>query len=281
MIYAFYRILYGEDFIIESIKSIENYVDKIFIFWSDEPWGNVEKVHYKGEIVQIPQKIDNVIAVIKQLNSPKVELIYNDLKTPRNQFTILVNGIILPNYKKPDVIIFMEPDHVFVDENIKKCLDQFLHKKELCMAASSVELWKYPWYKAVRTTKRLSTTFWNLVDINSIPECGLHGSPVNKNVNFLDNEIHNFGFCMSEKTMYYKHLLTIGFSKYIQDSIPDVDWYEDKWLNWDYETNNKNLEISLKYKHTISHAEPYDIDLLPELIKIKYEKDIKNIYDIN
>lgn len=58
--YALYRVLYGEDFIQDSILSIIDHVDKIFVFWDDRPWGDVKEAKYKGNIVKIPSKIDNV-----------------------------------------------------------------------------------------------------------------------------------------------------------------------------------------------------------------------------
>jgi hypothetical protein len=58
-----YRILYGEDFIEDSIISLINYVDKVFVFWDDVPWGDVKQATYKGKTVQIPKKIDDVLSM--------------------------------------------------------------------------------------------------------------------------------------------------------------------------------------------------------------------------
>ena len=56
---------------------------------------------------------------------------------------------------------------------------------------------------------------------------------------------YNFGFCLNEKTMLYKHNAALDFSEKIKDSIPSQTWYEEKWLNWTPETTN--LEPASKH----------------------------------
>ncbi len=76
MIYCAYRALYGEDFVQYSIRSILPYVDKVFIFWDDVPWGDVRSCNYKGKRVEFPRKFDNVLELIKDLmiHEPKIVL---------------------------------------------------------------------------------------------------------------------------------------------------------------------------------------------------------------
>ncbi len=65
--YALYRVLYGEDFIQDSILSILDHVDKVFVFWDDRPWGDVKEAKYKGHMTKIPTHIDNVAGMCKIL----------------------------------------------------------------------------------------------------------------------------------------------------------------------------------------------------------------------
>ena len=88
-------------------------------------------------------------------------------------------------------------------------------------------------------------------------------------IEILEAEVHNFGFAVSPKVMYWKHMTALGFSKVIKDCQPNEGWLS-KWLTWDLETNNKDLEISRGYEHIISHAFKYDPAGLPELIREKY-----------
>ena len=109
--YAIYRVLYGEDFIQDSILSIIDYCDKIFVFWDDVPWGDVKQAKYKGNIIPIPKLIDRVVDSVKELaikfpNKIVIEFDHSDVNV--NQVTHLVNDHILHSYGKPDLLIFME-----------------------------------------------------------------------------------------------------------------------------------------------------------------------------
>ena len=60
MILAIYRIHYGTDFIIESVNSIIDYVDKIYIFYSEEPWVKTDKINYKSNLIEFPKNPENI-----------------------------------------------------------------------------------------------------------------------------------------------------------------------------------------------------------------------------
>ena len=68
--------------------------------------------------------------------------------------------------------------------------------------------------------------------------------------------------------MYWKHLLSIAVPQKFGDAVPDENWYEEKWLRWDYESNNEDLGISEQDKNL--RATLYDVNELPEAIKEKY-----------
>ena len=105
-IYAIYRLLYGEDFIKESIESILDHVDKIFIFWSKYPFYKVRYVNYLGEDIKFPKKWDNSLEIIKSIESDKIVIIEKHYKTNKNQFTKMYNDFIKDNYEKCDISIY-------------------------------------------------------------------------------------------------------------------------------------------------------------------------------
>jgi len=263
MIYAVYRCLYGEDFIQQSIKSIENYVDKIFIFWDDTPWADATQCTYKGNVVKFPKKFDNILDKIKELNNPKIELIYDHQYDNVNQFTRFINGIILPNYDIPDMIMCIEVDHVWRKDQLENCLLEY--KNHAVSSSSQIFLWRSFDYKLDYNRRRPSVVFWNMKKVNILPRTGRQAEC--KEMEYLNGYVHNLGYCISEKVMYWKHMTALGFSQKIRDSAPDEMWYENKWLNWDYETNNQNLEPSKGYEHFIPRAEKYNLDELPEILK--------------
>ena len=65
------------------------------------------------------------------------------------------------------------------------------------------------------------------------------------------------GFSFNEKTMYYKHLVSIVFSSVIGDSEPDEYWYDNKWIGWYSEM--QDLEITKGSQHFIKNAYKYII----------------------
>jgi len=265
--YAVYRVLYGEDFIQESIKSILPFVDKVFVFWTNIPFGDIREVVYKGEKIIFPAKFDGVLGKVKKLQDKskgKIELIYDHWGVPDNQVTHFVNERILPYYPRPDTVIFMEHDLVWKEEQLKKALMQFNSNGTEIAGSRQVELWRSTKYR-IPERKRYGAIFYNMNHLKELPVTGKNGSV--KWILKLDAEVHNCGFCVSENAMYWKHLTGIAFAKTIKDSIPNENWYEDKWLNWDFKRNNENLEISKGYESDIPAAIPYDVKMLPEALK--------------
>lgn len=265
MIYAVYRCLYGEDFIQESIKSIDDYVDKIFVFWDDKPWGDPVDVMYKGHRVTFPTKFDSILDKIMELNNPKVHLIYDHQKNNLNQFSNLVNYQILPNYDRPDTIMVIEVDHVFKKDQLEKAIQESKIRSHI--STIPIELWKTPLFR-IPERHRLCTVFWNMRINDTMPKTGRHADV--SGMHWIPAKTHNFGFCYNPATMLWKHLTALAFSAKIGDDMPNEDWYEKTWLTWDYNTNNKNLEISKGYEHNIDHAFHYNPEELPEIIRQKY-----------
>ena len=268
MRYVLYRCLYGEDFIQESIKSIRDHVDRVFIFWTDKAWGNTDRATYKGEEILFPKKFDNIIDKIKELDDPKVELVYAHTDSPFNQFTYFVNEILLKNYDKPDTLIIPEVDHVFREDQIVKALNDFESGGYECATTRQVELWKTPKFRIPNRPSRCGTNFWNLSKLSSLPPTGTQGNI--SGIPVLDVDVHNFGFCASSKVMRWKHLTALAFSKVVGDSPPNENWL-DKWEVWSEYNQSKNLEVSLGCESNIPHALPYNTLELPSLVIEKYK----------
>jgi len=254
-VYAVYRVLYGADFVQESIKSILPYVDKVFVFWTNKPFGDSTSVIYKGERVQFPEKVDDIVEQIQEMqkeNPDKIELMYDHWGMPDNQVTHLVNDRIIPYFPKPNVVVFMEPDMVWSKEQIKAAMKQFQESGDLCAGSRQVEMWKNLNYR-IPERDRFGAIFYNMNGFFSLPETGKNGSV--KDTKKLDAHVHNLGFCLNEETMYWKHLMGLSFASIIKDSKPAEDWYEKKWLSWNTSRQrNKDLEISEKYRSRIPKA---------------------------
>jgi Tfp pilus assembly protein PilF len=268
VVYAVYRCLYGEDFIQESIASISDSVDKIFVFWDDTPWGEVTGCVYKGEAIQFPKKFDNVVEKIRELNNPKIELIYDHQSAAENQLTHFVNDIILPKYEKPSIILSLEVDHVFRSDQIKKAVEEFIEDDCVFATTHQIEVWKGLRHVLPERPNKVGAVLCNLGKLEKMPATLRHGGVlVMPKVSAV---VHRFSFAASEKVMYWKHLLSLAAAQKSGEIGPPEDWYEETWLKWRYEPDNGNLEIPEKDKTLFLKAIPYDVDELPEVMKEKH-----------
>ena len=233
MIYAIYRIHYGLDFLGKSIESVIDEVDKVFVFWSKQPW-------YK-KCENLPPLNENVLDFCKKYN--KVTVIEKEFDLPDNQFKLMYDEVV-SRYPKPEQTLMMEPDMIWDKEELKKVWKL----KDNEISFNQIEFWKNEeWYIK---RDRPGPTLWN-----GTPESTGKGCWSSKNKTHDKIRCYNYGFCLSPEVMKYKHEVAIQSSKYYGDSNPSVEWYEKKWLNWTPET--EDLEISEAHRHYIKKALPY------------------------
>ena len=118
MKWAIYRIHYGLDFIENSINSIINDIDKIFIFIQKSmDKKDTKNIRIKLYLSQIIQKMFPFL-VNKYKNNKKIIIKEYECNTPLNQFGKLFNLAYKLESKKPKYVIFMEPD-IFGKNQIK------------------------------------------------------------------------------------------------------------------------------------------------------------------
>lgn len=273
-IVAVYRVLYGEDFIQESILSILPHVDKVYVVKAEKPWGNTTGVTYMDAWFEWPSKFDNTVEKVLELNEPKVEIIPDYWPTPNGQLTHIVNDLILKRCS-PETVVFIEPDHVFSEEQATQAFMSWKVYSGVQASTRQVEHWKTPYYCIPERPNRTSVVF-HRVHGHPMGSTGFNGA--SEGIDRLPAYVNNFGFCISAPNMFWKHLTALAFSKIVGDSPPDERWFADKWLNWHPETNNSNLEISFGYAWAIPYAVPCSDAFIPESIKRRYnaEADIEN-----
>lgn len=266
MIWAIYRLHYGVDFIKQSINSIKDDVDKIFIFYSLKPWVKKDQIKYQNKFIQFPENPENVELFLKENFSTEKIFIKNyECKTPLNQFGKLFDLSCEIENKKPKYVLFMEPDMIFGKKQLNKLKLELKLKFWLnFLIARQIEIWKYEITSKSKNTfriplrkKRVGPALWKVNDKCKI-ETQFGGGSLKKKNNFSSFiKILNMGFSFNKNTMLYKHLTAMVFSEVIGDSVPDENWYEKKWLNW--KIDSKNLEISEGSQHLIKQAYTYTI----------------------
>lgn len=279
-VYAVYRYYtgYGGDFLQESILSVAPYVDRIFVFWTNRALMDTTSAVYKGEVYQFTD-FENHRTAIADLEAlglgQRLVLIEDYVRDNMNQFTHLVNDLILPNYAKPSLILFVEPDHVFKEAALIDMFHEFNMKQLQVASTRQVELWRHGNY-AIPERERLASVIWSLDGLDSIPPTGRHANPLDSRYGFQllsSVYVHNFGFCMNPGDMLAKLLTGLAFSSAMGDDEPDPEWYA-KWLRWTIDSSlNRDLEISKGCQSSITRANYYDVNNLPARIKVRYVND--------
>ena len=92
MIIAIYRMHYGVDFIENSIKSIIDDVDKVFIFFSKKPWVTQNKLTYRNKIIDFPSNPENVEIHLSKIFSgnKKIKILNYECNTPLNNLVYYI-----------------------------------------------------------------------------------------------------------------------------------------------------------------------------------------------
>ena len=264
MMWAIYRIHYGTDFIIQSVNSIINYVDKIFIFYSEEPWVKTNKINYKSKVIEFPKNPDDVKNfLLKNFQSNKIIIKKYECNSPLNQYGDLYTIVANENKDKPKFVLFMEPDMIFGKNQLQ------ILKLELTLkfwlkniTTRQIEIWKFNLdnvdnFRIPLRKRRAGPVLWHTNRSKKI-QTEFSGCSSDKKKNFSSFvKILNMGFSFNKETMLYKHLLAVVFSDVIGDSKVDEMWYDNKWLGWDLDTIN--LDISEGNQKKIKKAYKFKI----------------------
>lgn len=268
MKWAIYRIHYGIDFIDESINSIINNVDKVFIFYSLKPWVQKKTLLYKGKKIVFPENPEKIFDYLqsKYKNNKKIIIKNYECDTPLNQFGKLYDLACLIEKTKPNYTLFMEPDMIFGSNQLRSLTFELYLKFWIpFIITKQIEIWKYDKASKIKNSfriplrkRRIGPVLWkNNRNINGIVT-GFGGGSLGRknNFSFLFKTL-NMGFSFNKETMYYKHLLSILFSNIVGDTEPDEYWYDNKWIGW--HNGMQDLEITKGSQHFIKNAYKYII----------------------
>jgi len=278
---ALYRMYYGADWLRASVESVLSWADKVFIFYTDQPWGNTV-IPYKGEMLTIPvEPIDKAVSEVLDLQNDYPNIVrryYDHVPDPMNQFTHLVNDRI---DETVDEVMIIEVDQVWCEDRLAQAIEGWERRDgtQISLLIPQIEIWRPPgveeFWMVPHRPNRTGIVMWDLRSTGGkMPPTKRQGEPLSKSwQSFLGGDclsVHNMGFAISQEAMFVKHLAAIGFSKKIGDSQPNEDWFEEKWLNWTPETTN--LEISKGFEHHIPKVVPYDLRRLPKAVLLNLMK---------
>ncbi len=281
---AFYRLLYGADFLKESLDSIYQHVDKILFFCTNKVWKGIESVTYFGKQVYIPHAIDNSLDIIENYvknHDPdrKIVMLTDYFDSPANQITHLINTKIMVNYN-PEFVLYVEPDEIYSRKNIEKLLEKpRQHPRSYGFAIYRKEYWKSWKYHYLYKSNRQrlyvmnNTTEGGKVHRRKIQQSNCGGNEISNIISCNDLWVDHLCYASSPKTIFWKHICGLGFSPGI-DSMPREDWFEEIWMKWDYKTNRiKGLCPAQEAPHAIPDVELTEFEDLPEVLQERYSDD--------
>ncbi len=273
---AVYRLLYGSDFIGESLSSIYDHCDQILCFVGHDAFGGRRIVNYFGHDVYLPHDIDGLTDAInawKKTNDPlnKVKVLHNPYATLlKGQLQKMVNDEVIPRYPQTSHIFFVESDEVWHEDTIQQLFamarddqetDEFLADPQLFWRSykyASTRTNPYVILRALRGRKQIGLTGHALMSV---------GKDLKRRNTGLFT--HNFGFASSERTIFWKHITALSIGRDLNlDSAPREEWFEDVWRPWNWHTNRRtDLCPSKGYETVFPAAAEYPFDQLPAIMQ--------------
>lgn len=265
-------VLYGQDFIVESIQSILPHVEHVFVVMMAAPWGRTAGVAYRGEWVPWPKQFDATRERICALGDSRIEMIEAQKDTPWNRWGFGVNDAVRGGLGVDfDEVVILDPDCVFREDEARAAFAEWGSRLDWQWAhCEQVELWRTPAWQIQRPRSMISFHRGDLSLLDSPDPPGSRPQSPKPTSHLLPGKIHNLGFCVSEANMRWKFLTSVAFSPVVGESLPNQYWYEKTWLNWHPATNNRNLEISQGCESAVPCAVSYDVTRLPASILKRY-----------
>lgn len=251
---AIVRAFYSDRAVIQAaIESALAVADAAIIAVAERPWGGVEEVQFFGRRHTIPseQIRDDTVRFALGLGDPRAKVLFFTTQVTRGYHSTLINGMEL--YRGVDTMILLESDHVWDVKALGRAVEMFESSEHRCATSMQFELWRPPtadrYYLVPRRRDRIATVFWRGGGpIEPTSPGGMVGDAV------LPAFVHNFGFCASVATMFWKHLIAIGMADAIGDSRPDPEWLF-RWLSW--KPGDTNLEIAMAHREAIPRVVPF------------------------
>lgn len=244
---AYCPILYGKEFLKQAIQSVEPFVERIIMLYTEKPsYGH-------GTDVDCPETEEELKAIALSA-SPKVFWVkgnWGQEGEHRNEIYKYADDY--------DIIISFDADEVFNQEDLPKAIEFIANGDKRNYGVNGyINFWKTfdlevkDFYRPIR--------FINLKN-----EWGTEGEVMQR--------IYHFSCCQSDEIMRYKYLVH-GHASELKNN-----WLEEKYFGW-------NPRNQLQYLHPVAldiwgDAFPFDKTTLPQSLKdhpryqIEFPKEIR------
>ncbi|MGD9688661.1 MAG: hypothetical protein AB7K52_03130 [Phycisphaerales bacterium] len=271
-IVAIVRVLYGSDFAAESVASVYDHVDAVLCVISRRVFGGSTAVRYFGHEVVFPHDFDGVEIALRRFKAEhdhagKVTIIDNPFDAELvGQMRHITNQLVIPRYPGATHVLLLEPDEVYHEDVIGRLVE---------MAADErIDEWMVSPHLFWRTWRCASTRDNPYVVLRAIKGRTDIGPTshallsLEKGVRRVDTGLrfHNFGYAASARTVFWKHLASLSFSRDLNlDSPPREEWFEEVWQPWNMVINPRpDLCPSKGYETAFPAVRPYPFEELPD-----------------
>jgi len=275
--YAIFRGLYGTGYVKRAIESVLPHVDKVILVWGVVPFAGVNEWEHDGKVYKFPDRFDDLPEMVEAMDDPRVHVVWHHSQNPRNQWTEIVNDIVIPKFGKPDVVMMGHVTHVWTERALAANLEEFGTSRFKWANTWQVETYRQLDYR-ISEGFRAGVGFWNLEQAHRMPTTGLDFNPAKIPLSrgpMLGGRVHNLRYSQNLNIMFWRHLVVQAYVAQLGDSRPDPKHFEEKLLNWTPET--RDIEMALAHKTTVPQAIPYDPSGLPASIKRDYDALAKQI----
>ena len=241
---GFMSILYGKEYLKESLLSIRDHVEKMVIAYTYNP--------SQGQRTNLPcpDSVDEIHAICSEVLGSK--LIWNEAQSYRAEHE---HRAVARDYASGyDLILTIDADEVFEPTEVQNALEYAYNNKERYYGIKGyVNFWRcfdfacYDGFRPIRIE--------NLNNINTQQnlECPL--------------TIYHFSTAQSEEITRYKYT-AFGHANELKPN-----WLDGTFYKWDRTNQVKDLHC---VAYNLWNAEPFDKTKLPEFLKKhpNYNKDL-------
>lgn len=234
MIIAYYALHYGSDYLGYSIKSIYDFVDKIYILYTDKP------SHGHGTLLQNPDNREKLKAAANLFGDPKgkinwVEGHWHQEGEQRNAITSIANSV------NADTIVVVDSDEIWKPETLQNGIRDASNGNERNYCIRMLTFWRsFSW---VCHDEMMPTRIIN------------HKKPGGNN--YLGDRVLHFGYARSIADTNYK------MSIHGHKAEWRGDWFNNKFKSWPGSGNNDLHPTCVNTWNCV----PYDKLLLPEHLR--------------
>jgi len=244
---AFMPILYGKEYLRESLFSIKDHIDKVHIAYTSKPShgfvSDLECPDTEGELKKIAREVVGDKLIWEHYDGFYCEAAHREVR-----------------YKYADdysIILSIDADEVFKEEDIDKAIKFAYNNKERYFGINGyINFWR-------------SFSWCCKDDFRPIRLENIKNNNPDQNLN-CEMGVYHFSLCQNIETIKFK-FKTFGHANEIREN-----YIENTYLAW---TPEKNDIITLLHPATTGiwyKAEPFDKTTLPEYLKVhpNYNKEL-------